>query len=121
MRPLWIVAALGLPLSGCLVDLYGGDPRLQFKNSSAFLVRSVGIGDPDRPAWKHDLNPVLKTGKSSEVIDLPAAGDLHLWVLVSDTGNKWDTLLVREMSFEVGNFEQLEITGETLPKLSTSP
>lgn len=108
-------------LSGCLVDLYGGDPRLQLKNSSAFLVEAVGIGDPDNAAWKHDLEPILKTGKTSEVIDLPVAGDLNLWIRVSDTTAGWDTILTRPQAFDVGGFRLIEVSGQERNRLSTSP
>jgi len=103
------------------VDLYGGDPRLQLKNSSAFLVKAVGIGDPDNAAWTHDLEPILKSGKTSEVIDLPVAGDLNLWIRVSDTATSWDTLLIRPQAFDVGEFRLLEVSGQEHNRLSTSP
>lgn len=109
-----------LVVSGCLVDLYGGDPRLQFKNSSDFLIRSVGIGDPDNPTWKHDLDPALKPEKSSEVIEMPVAGDLRLWIRVSDTAMSRDTVLTRVESFEIGEFNLIEVSGKELSGLSTS-
>ncbi|HQF54092.1 MAG TPA: hypothetical protein PK208_03130 [Fibrobacteria bacterium] len=108
-------------LSGCLVDLYGGDPRLQLKNTSAFPVKTVGVGDPDNPTWTHDLEPVLKTGKTSEVIDLPVAGDLNLWILVSDTAAGLDTVLLRPQRFDLGGFRLLEVKGQDRSELSTTP
>lgn len=108
-------------LSGCLVDLYGGDPRLQLKNSSIFQVATVGVGDPDNPVWTHDLEPILKTGKASEVIDLPVAGRLDLWIAVRDTASGWDTVLVRPQDFELGGFRLLEVKGQDRSELSTSP
>lgn len=108
-------------LSGCLVDLYGGDPRLQLKNSSVFQVATVGVGDPDNPVWTHDLEPILKTGKASEVIDLPVSGNLDFWILVRDTAASWDTLLVRPQDFELGGFRLLEVKGQDRSELSTSP
>ena len=108
-------------LSGCLVDLNGGDPRLQLKNTSVFLVKTVGVGDPDNPTWTHDLEPVLKTGKTSEVIDLPVAGDLNLWILVSDTAAGLDTVLLRPQRFDLGGFRLLEVNGQDRSELSTTP
>lgn len=115
------MAIMVAALSGCLVDLYGGDPRLQLKNSSVFQVKTVGVGDPDNPTWTHDLEPILKTGKTSEVIDLPVSGDLNLWIRVSDTTTSWDTVLVRPQGFEIGAFRLLEVTGQDRSELSTSP
>ena len=110
----------GLLVTGCLIDLYGGDPRLQFKNSSAYLVRSVGIGDADNPTWKHDLDPALKPEKTSEVIEMPVAGDLRIWIRLTDTAEIWDTLLIRTESFEIGEFNLIEVSGEQRSELSTS-
>lgn len=112
-------AAVVLGMSGCLLDLYGGDPRVQIKNSSAFQVETIGIGLASDPTWKHDLEPVLGTGKSSEVVDLPAAGDLRLWIRVTDTARTWDTVLVNELSIGVGGFRLLEVSGSDRSKLST--
>jgi hypothetical protein len=108
-----------LGLSGCLLDLYGGDPRLQCKNSSSVQVSAVGIGDPDDPTWIHELDPLLLPGKSSEVIDLPVAGDLRLWVRLTDTARQWDTVLLHPIGFEAGQFQLLEVSGSDRWKLST--
>ncbi len=116
-----VIGVLGLlSLSGCLLDLYGGNPRLQVKNSSAFLVRSVGIGEAEDPTWKHDLDPILKSGKSSEVIELPVAGTLRLWIQLGDTTTAWDTLLIRTLDIEAGAFQLLEVSGLSPSELSTS-
>jgi hypothetical protein len=80
----------------------------------------VGIGEPDDPTWKRDLDPLLLPGKSSEVIDLPVAGGLRLWVRVADTARKWDTVLNSPMDVEVGEFRLLEVSGNERWKLSTS-
>lgn len=117
----FVLAFGAATLSGCLVDLYGGDPRLQLKNSSVFQVRTVGVGDPDNPTWTHDLEPILRTGKVSEVIDLPVAGDLNFWILVSDTTTSWDTILVRPQRFDLGGFRLLEVKGQDRSELSTTP
>jgi hypothetical protein len=114
-----MAAAVAVVLSGCLLDLYGGDPRVQIKNTSAFQVRAVGIGAASDPTWKHDLDPVLLSGRSSEVIDLPAAGRLRLWVRVADSTAAWDTVLVDELSVGVGDFRLLEVSGGVREKLST--
>lgn len=106
--------------SGCLIDLYGGDPRLQFKNSSAFLVQSVGIGDVDNPPWKHDLDPALKPEKSSEVIEMPVAGSLRIWIRVSDTAKTWDTVLTRLEEVDFGEFNLIHVSGQQRSELSTS-
>lgn len=115
-----LLAMAGL-LGGCLVDLQGGMPRIQFKNSSAFRVTSTGIGDPDDPTWSHELEPVLKPGKSSEVIDLPVAGALDLWVRLSDSTSSWDTVLVRRIDLDLGDFELLPVSGQAPSELSTFP
>lgn len=115
----WFVAAGALALSGCLLDLYGGDPRLQCKNSSTREVVAVGIGDPADPTWKRDLDPVLGPGSSSEVVDLPVAGDLRLWVRVADTARDWDTVVFHPVHFEVGQFRLLEVSGNDPLKVST--
>ena len=115
----WILGLGMIGLSGCLLDLYGGDPRLQCKNSSLVQVRAVGVGDPDDPTWTHDLDPLLMPGKSSEVIDLPVAGDLRLWVRVTDTARHWDTVLVYPIRFDVGQFRLLEVSGSNGLTLST--
>lgn len=111
--------AVVLVMSGCLLDLYGGDPRVQIKNSSAFQVQAIGIGPASDPTWKHDLDPVLGTGRSSEVVDLPVAGDLRVWIRVTDSARIWDTVLVDELSIEVGQFRLLEVSGSDRSKLST--
>jgi len=116
----WCVVGLVAPwLTGCLVDIYGGDPRLQVKNSSLMYVRSVGIGDPDKPSFLHEMDPVLKPEKSSEVVELPAAGDLKIWVKVSDSAKSWDTILVCPRSVDLGEFEIIEVSGEQRGSLST--
>jgi len=115
-----LLGAVGiLGLSGCLLDLYGGDPRLQCKNSSLLQVSQVGVGEPDDPTWKRVLDPLLMPGKSSEVIDLPVAGELRLWVRVTDTARRWDTVLVYPIGFDVGQFRLLEVSGTDRLKLST--
>lgn len=120
MKPCAILAAAALLVSGCILDLYGGDPRVQIRNSSGFFVRTIGIGNPSDPSWKHDLDPLLKMGKSSEVIDLPVAGDLRMWIQVTDTLGVWDTVMVREQSFDVGEFRLIEVSGLVASNLSTS-
>lgn len=106
---------------GCLVDIHGGDPRLQIKNSSSFIVRSTGIGDPQKPTFIHELNPALKPEKSSEVIELPAAGRLNLWIRISDSAKNWDTVLYRPHSIDLGEFQTIEVSGEQRGVLSTLP
>ncbi len=117
-------AFLGLAvvlLGGCLVDLYGGTPRLQYKNSTPFQILTVGIGDRDRPTWKHDFEPRLKAGKSSEVIDLPTAGDFQMWIHISDTLAGWDTVLIRQDRLEMGDFRLVEVSGDNRSNLHSSP
>ena len=121
MKAWLVLGGAALWLTGCLVDIYGGDPRLQIKNSSLFYIRSTGIGNPDNPTFFHELDPVLRPEKNSEVIELPAAGDLHFWVRVSDSAKSWDTVLQCVRSVDIGQFQIIEVLGEQRGALSTSP
>ncbi len=119
-RGWWIAAGL-LSLSGCLVDFYGGAPRLQVVNNSGFTVWAVGIGNPADSVWTHSFDPLVRPGQRSAVVDLPVAGRLRLWIRVADSVAGWDTLLTGELSLGVGDSRRWEVSGDQRSRLSTSP
>ena len=119
-RGWWIGAGL-LFLSGCLVDFYGGAPRLQVVNGSGFAVKAVGIGNPADSVWIRAFDPVVRPGQRSEVVDLPVAGRLRLWMRVADTSGNWDTVLTGTLALGVGDSRRWEVSGDQRSRLSTSP
>jgi hypothetical protein len=98
-----------LPLGGCLLDLYGGDPRLRVRDATACdTVLSVGLGDPSDPAWSRSFSPAVAPGKSGETVDLPVGGRLQLFVLVRDSAGN-DTALARTIDDEAGDYVELDV------------
>lgn len=96
-------------LQGCLLDLYGGDPRVQMRNRcGTYRVEELRAGDPDQPAWSRVFDVPVDSGKVSEVVDLPMAGDLRMSVrLVSVSGG--DTVVPFALSTDVGGFVQVDV------------
>jgi hypothetical protein len=116
LRLLWTFLALGV--SGCLVDLYGGDPRIQLSNQShRWTIRSVGLGDGAKPGWSKTFDPAIAYGGLTQAMDLPVAGRLNLFLRVRDTSGA-DSLITAPLSVEAGDFRKLQMvedsTGEAL-------
>jgi len=96
-------------LDGCLVDLYGGDPRLQVRNrTGGGKVIDLRLGDSLRPGWVHEFDPPVDSGQFSEVLELPAAGELLLRARV--TGPSLDTVIAFRRRVVVGEFCLVEIS-----------
>lgn len=99
-------------LTGCLGELYGGDPRIQLRNrSGAGKIVDLRLGDADRPAWTHAFDPQVDSAGISEVVELPAAGELRFSVRV--TGASVDTVISFQRRIPVGGFCQVEIARDT--------
>lgn len=96
-------------LGGCILDLYGGVPRIQLRNSTtSYRIESVGLGPLQNPTWSHALDPALKPEALSEVVDLPSPGTFDLVVRAS---LDQDTFLVRtRLDVSAGDYRRLEIT-----------
>lgn len=101
IRTLALVCAIIL-LSSCLADLEGGDPRLQVRNTWSDTIRGVSIG-----GWRHDFDPLVAPGASSEIIELPVAGsfDIALW---ARRDGRDSLLLVRRVVIGLGEFDRIE-------------
>lgn len=91
-------------LSGCLLDIYGGAPRVQLENRTTLPVRSITLGPPGASAWSHTFAPSVTPGKRSQTFDLPAAGDLRLFATFEGT----DSVRALETGrFEPGTFTRI--------------
>ena len=107
--PLLLFALLG----GCLLDLYGGPPRVRIRNStSADTVKLVGIGDADSPGWTQAFDPAVAPGKSSSTVDLPVGGELNLFLRVRDSAGT-DTIVPRRVSVGSGGYLELEVATDS--------
>ena len=95
-----------LVLQGCILDLYGGNPRLQIENQAAgWRVDQVGIGDTLQPVWYSVFDPPVVSGTSSAVVESPVAGRVRLHLRLRDTTG--DTLLQTEVQLQEGDFLKL--------------
>lgn len=104
-------------LSGCLVDLYGGDPRLQVMDAShRWNLVTVGLGDTARPDWTRGFDPPISNGKLSEVMDLPVAGNLNAYMELRDTSGT-DTFVSFALSAEIGQFRKLSLEDDSAGRL----
>ncbi|MBK9575870.1 MAG: hypothetical protein IPO40_02230 [Fibrobacteres bacterium] len=111
MRKLALASAIVAvsSLFGCLGELYGGDPRIQLRNrAGGGKIVDLRLGDPDRPAWSHAFDPQVDSAGISEVVELPAAGDLRFSARV--TGTSLDTVISFQRRIPVGGFCQVEIS-----------
>ena len=107
-------ACLVLGTSGCLVDLYGGDPRIQVSNHShRWTVRSVGLGDTARPGWSKSFDPAITFGALTEAMDLPVAGRLNLFVRLRDTSGL-DSAITAPLSVDAGDFRKLQLVEDSV-------
>ena len=96
-------------LFGCLGELYGGDPRIQLRNrSGGGKIVDLRLGDAVRPAWSHEFDPQVDSAGISEVVELPAAGDLRFSARV--IGPSLDTVIYFQRRIPVGGFCQVEIS-----------
>lgn len=108
---LFAVAAL---LGGCLVDIYGGNPRIQVENGTrGWRIARLGIGDTGTAVWARTFDPLVQPGSSSEVVESPIAGNLHLFLVLRDSGSTLRVLrpLVR---LEVGGFCRLALDTDSI-------
>lgn len=112
MKPLHLLFAL-LGLSGCMVDFYGGNPRLQVLDGSRrWKLESVGLGDTAEPVWTRGFDPPVAYGGLTEVMDLPVAGDLNLFLRLRDTLDK-DTTILHPLSEGAGDFRKIEMADDS--------
>jgi hypothetical protein len=117
MKPSYLLLALLLGLSGCLLDLYGGNPRFQVTNAShRWKLESVGLGDTSKPGWTEQFDPPVVFGGLTQVLDLPVAGDLKIFLRLRDTLGI-DSVAHLRLSVEAGDFRKLEIAEDSLRRL----
>lgn len=117
MRSTRILWGLLLGFTGCMVDFYGGDPRLQLSNGSRrWNLESVGLGDAARPGWTRSFDPHVAYGGLTEVMDLPVAGDLKLFLRVRDTSGR-DSVLLWHLTEEAGDFRKLQVVEDSIGDL----
>jgi len=110
-RILWILL---LGFTGCMVDFYGGDPRLQmFNGSRRWNLQALGLGDPAKPGWTRGFDPAVAYGGLTEVMDLPVAGDLKLFFRVRDASGR-DSVLLWHLTEEAGDFRKLQIVEDSI-------
>ena len=115
MRLSRLACALLLGFSGCMVDFYGGNPRLQVAvGSHRWKLESVGLGDDtSSPGWTRGFDPPVVYGGLTEVMDLPVAGDLNLYLRVRDTLGK-DSAVRFHLSEEAGDFRKLRLADDSI-------
>lgn len=101
-------------LGGCLLDLYGGSPRVRIRNSTASdTVELVGIGDPESPGWTCAFDPAVAPGKSSSTLDLPVGGELNVFLRVRDSAGT-DTTVLRRVSANAGGYLELDVATDSV-------
>jgi hypothetical protein len=94
---------------GCLLDLYGGQPRLRIRNTTASdTVEIVGVGDTALPGWTCAFDPAVAPGKSSSTVDLPVGGDLNLFLRVRHADGQ-DTVVLHGVSVGAGDYVELDV------------
>jgi hypothetical protein len=109
--------AVGTALTGCLVDLYGGDPQLQVQvESHRWKLESEGLGDTLSPVWMVSFDPPVGGGAVSKVQNLPVAGNLNLFLRLSDTLGK-DTVVHHLLDAGVGDFLKLDLVDDSVGRL----
>jgi hypothetical protein len=109
MRARQLLWGLLLGFSGCMVDLYGGNPRLQVAvGSRRWKLESVGLGDTSKPGWTEEFDPLVTYGGLTQVMDLPVAGDLNLFFRLRDTTGK-DSVAQFLLKEDAGDFRKLEM------------
>jgi len=119
MRPLTVpLALLGIGLfSGCMVDLYGGNPRLQVSNdASRWRIRHVGVGDTADPLWRESFDPLIHSGSTTRVMEIPVAGAIRVFVGIRDSLDR-DSVAQVQLLVEDGEFRKLEMTEDSLGRL----
>ena len=117
MRPRNLLMGLLLVTTGCMVDFYGGDPRIQVANGSRrWNLESVGLGDTAEPGWTQGFDPRVAYGGLTEVMDLPVAGDLKLFLRVRDTSRR-DSVLLWHLTAEAGDFRKIQMVEDSIGKL----
>lgn len=83
-----ILPLLALPfLGGCLLDLWGGSPRLQVRDDDTLAsVAAVELYGTDSVAvWRQDFEPAVAPGALSRVFDAPESGALRLRIVWTDS------------------------------------
>lgn len=103
----------GVFLGGCLVDLYGGEPQIQIQvDSHRWMLESEGLGDTASPVWTVAFAPPIGAGAVTQVENLPVAGDLHLFLRLTDTLGR-DTVVRDQLHAGVGEFQRLVLEDDT--------
>ncbi|HXP90698.1 MAG TPA: hypothetical protein VN931_07210 [Fibrobacteria bacterium] len=109
--------AAAASLSGCMVDLYGGDPQLQVQvDSHRWTLESEGLGDTTSPVWMVSFDPPVGGGAVSRVENLPVAGNLNLFLRLADTLGK-DTVVPYRLDAGVGDFLKLDLVDDSIGRL----
>lgn len=104
-------------LSGCLVDLYGGNPRIQVSNQAPrWRIRSVGLGDTADPLWSESFDPLIQPGAMTRVMEVPVAGQLRGFVGLRDSLGR-DSVAWLRLNLEDGAFRKLEMSEDSLGQL----
>lgn len=117
MRSIHIIWLALLGFTGCMVDFYGGEPRLQVGNGShRWNLQSVGLGDTAKPGWTRGFDPGVAYGGLTEVMDLPVAGDLKLFLRVRDASGL-DSVVLWNLTLEVGDFRKLQMVDDSIGNL----
>lgn len=112
----WAGMAVGL-LSGCMVDLYGGNPRIQVSNEAArWRIRSVGLGDTVSPLWRESFDPLIRLGGTTRVMELPVAGSLQGFIELRDSLDR-DSVARLPIRLEDGAFQKWELSEDSLGRL----
>ena len=107
----------GLTLSGCMVDLYGGDPQLQVQvDSHRWKLESEGLGDTTSPVWMVSFDPPVGGGAVTRVENLPVAGNLKLFLRLSDTLGV-DTTVPYRLDAGVVDFLKLDLVDDSMGRL----
>lgn len=106
-----------LCVCGCMVDLYGGNPRLQVVNDSPrWKLESAGLGDTARPGWTLGFDPPVAHGGLTQVMDLPLAGELKLFLRLRDATGR-DSVVFFLLSEEAGDFRKLQMVEDSSGRL----
>lgn len=112
----WAVIAAGL-LSGCMVDLYGGNPRIQVSNEAPrWRIRSVGLGDTASPLWRESFDPLIHSGATTRVMDVPVAGTLKGFLELRDSLDR-DSLARIQLRLDDGAFQKWEMSEDSMGRL----
>ena len=104
-------------ITGCMVEMYGGNPRLQVANNATrWRVRSVGVGDSANPVWREAFDPLIGYGATTRVLEVPVAGRLRVFVEIRDSLDR-DSVAHFSVLLEDGGFQKLEMSEDSIGRL----